>query len=240
MPLTCFSSQMHRMDKHNSYSCENSKLWGRFLLKLQFSIRKYGFLGFCEQIIMRTIAALAQNAEVLFSVDAADIDPHAVVLDGMISVESFTDIDKIRSQDLEKLALHMGSNGLLRRELRRFFSRRGVFWLARYSGEPAGFHWSIRAGMEGFYFFPMYERDAVLVSSQVFPEFRGRGVNPQMIQHILVELKKEGVTRMYISCKVDNKANLRSIPKTSFRRIGTVREFRFFGRRLLYWSRISI
>jgi GNAT superfamily N-acetyltransferase len=211
-------------------------VWAR----LRYGMRKHGFRGLCLQVAERAYKAVFRDAEILFAVDALDISRREITSSGQIAVERFDRLDQISPDQMEKLAKQKGGIELLVAELESFFTRGGVFWLIRCDGEPAGYHWSVRAGLHNFCFFPMTERDAVLMSSEIFPEFRGRGLNPAMIQHVLQELTNEGITRMYISCKIWNHANQRSIPKTSFRKIGTARVFRLFGRRLVFWSQVNV
>ena len=75
------------------------------------------------------------------------------------------------------------------------------------------------------------------MAGEVFPSYRGRGINPEMIHKIAHELKKDGITRIFIGSKIWNTAQLRSILKTSFIKLGTVRMFHFFGKHITVWER---
>jgi len=82
----------------------------------------------------------------------------------------------------------------------------------------------------------MTAKDLVLVASEVVPEFRGKGINPAMIRHILVQVKRQGFVRAFIACATWNKANLRSIRKTSFKPYATSHEYRILGRYITSWK----
>jgi RimJ/RimL family protein N-acetyltransferase len=141
-------------------------------------------------------------------------------------------------KDLQKLANHEGTyrgNNWVIEKMEDRFRRGALLWLLNLNGEFAGYGWSIRGNMGVPFFLPLTINDAVLIDGEVFPEFRGRGVNPLLLEHMLGELKKMGVTRVFSTIKVWNKASLRATSKTQFQRFAIARKLHLFGKNITIW-----
>jgi RimJ/RimL family protein N-acetyltransferase len=71
------------------------------------------------------------------------------------------------------------------------------------------------------WFVPLAADDVVIFRNETRPEFRGRKLNPTLM---LQALQAEAATgSAYIDCRTDNHSSIRSIERTGFRRIATLR-----------------
>ena len=75
-----------------------------------------------------------------------------------------------------------------------------------------------------------------LFDFHVFPQYRGRGINPFLVTHILESLARVGAGRAFIEAAEWNKAQLSSLTKTPFRRLGMARKLTIFRRTIVLWS----
>jgi hypothetical protein len=205
--------------------------------KLNHWYNKHGIISIIPIAFTRLFHRVFCNGEVMFVADLNELTDIDYMPPSSITVERYDRENDIPENDKNRLEQLKGGSKILHHFLDCFFQRGAIFWLAKLNGEIAGYHWSLVGGFDGGYGFPMTSKDAVLLSSEVFSEFRGKGVNPAMIQSILNHLKKTGLSRAIISCKVWNTANLRSIPKTPFKRLATFREIKLGKRHLIVWHK---
>ncbi|MCX7013930.1 MAG: GNAT family N-acetyltransferase [Candidatus Sumerlaeota bacterium] len=134
------------------------------------------------------------------------------------------------------MASRKGGPLVLEALLERFFRRGAILWVARIEGEIAGYCWSLVGGNDGHYVFPLGEADVVIMADEVFPDFRGRGIAPALIEEVLAWHGNQGASRAYIASALWNRASLRSIAKTRFQELATVHETRIFGHRAAIWT----
>ena len=87
------------------------------------------------------------------------------------------------------------------------------------------------------HFYPLIKKDVHLFDGEIFPEFRGRRLNPLFVDYMLSMFKNKGMERAFIEMREWNEANRRSIGKTSFHNIGVARKINVFGRNVVIWSK---
>ncbi len=75
------------------------------------------------------------------------------------------------------------------------------------------------------WFLPLRPDDVVVFRLRTYPAFRGRGLAPSLMRQALHEYMQEG-NDAYIDCRVYNKPSIRSITKTGFQRIATMKPIR--------------
>jgi len=148
-----------------------------------------------------------------------------------------------REEDIPDLAfrrlLNHWNETIMRRHIKERFGKGAVLWLAKLGKNYAGFGWSIIGTPIEPYFFPLTDTDIHFFNFHIFPEYRGRGINPLLVNHMLLLLKQEGLERAFIETHAWNKAEIRSIEKTYFHKLGEVRKVTIFGKPIVYWSKIS-
>lgn len=100
--------------------------------------------------------------------------------------------------------------------------RGAVLWLGLIDGQLAGASVSRRGEHFRRWFLPLRPHDFVIFRNRTLPEFRGRGLCPAIMRHV-IRTERTGDAKAYIDCRVFNHASIRSIEKTGFRRIATLR-----------------
>ena len=122
------------------------------------------------------------------------------------------------------------------RNIRERFARGASLWMAMAGDVLAGYGWTLQGRTIEPYYFPLSENDVHLFDFQVFPDFRGRGINPFLVTSILVGLARDGRTRAFIEAASWNDAQLASLHKTPFRLLGTVRSLTIASHSVIRWS----
>ncbi len=117
------------------------------------------------------------------------------------------------------------------------FKRGALLWLAEYENGLAGYGWVLRGDTIEPYYFPLTQRDAHLFDFHVFPQYRGKGVNPYLVNCIFDDLAADGSVRAFIEAAEWNKPQLSSLRKTAFRYLGSVKSFTVLGHRFTWWSK---
>jgi ribosomal protein S18 acetylase RimI-like enzyme len=123
--------------------------------------------------------------------------------------------------------------------LRWLFSRGAIFWVGREDGQFVGYLWSLRGSPDTprYHFFPLGTDDAVFLAHEIFPPYRGRGLNRQMTQRVLGEMKARGVERVFVDVLLTNERSLQSFAKTSFRPVGQAHMKDFKKGQVVVWRK---
>jgi ribosomal protein S18 acetylase RimI-like enzyme len=109
-------------------------------------------------------------------------------------------------------------------------------WLFKQDGEVAAYGWTLIGKTVVPHYFPLGPNDAHLFDFFVMPKFRGRGINPTLVRHILAQLAGEKRRRAFIEAAEWNTAQLTSLAKTPFQKMGSARKFRLLGKPIVLWS----
>lgn len=99
---------------------------------------------------------------------------------------------------------------------------RAIMWVASCDGVPATVVFTRRGRHFRRWFLPLQDDDVVVFRLRTYPPFRGRGLAPSLMRHALHECMKNGAAA-YIDCRVYNQPSIRSIIKTGFTRIATMK-----------------
>jgi ribosomal protein S18 acetylase RimI-like enzyme len=137
--------------------------------------------------------------------------------------------------DLERI-VNFWNPKAVRRNMRNRFQMGASLWLARSAGKLAGFGWSLTGVTVEPHYFPVGPNDVHLFDFLVFPEFRGRGINPYLVGQILKTMASEGRSRAYIEAAEWNHSQLTSLSKTGFQWMGNARKITVLGRTIVQWS----
>ncbi len=125
-----------------------------------------------------------------------------------------------------------------KRRIRERFKKGASLWLLRSSlnGEIAGYGWSLKGATVEPYFFPLASTDVHLFDFHVYEEYRGQGLNPLLVGHILSSVAKETAGRAFIECAEWNQSQRASLKKTPFRHLGLVKTTACFRRVFSCWT----
>ncbi len=119
------------------------------------------------------------------------------------------------------------------------FARGATFWACSEGENLVGNLWTLRGSADvfRFHFFPLSSADAALLAHEIFPPYRGRGLNRIMTHRVLGELKAGGVERAYVDVLLTGTRSLKSFSKTSFLPVGQARMKCFRKRAIVIWRR---
>jgi Acetyltransferase (GNAT) family len=124
---------------------------------------------------------------------------------------------------------------LASQRIRERFEKGASLWVLEFEGQLAAYGWTLEGSTVEPYYFPLAKVDIHLFDFHVIDRYRGRGLNPYLIGCILGELAMQHEGRAYIETAEWNEAQLLSLHKTPFRRLGLVRSFRLFRQTFVSW-----
>jgi len=151
-----------------------------------------------------------------------------------LRIERIISADALGELELRALLVQRDPE-LMRSQIRERFSKGAWLWLAKLDSDVAGMLWSLRQKPLKPYYFPLLERDVHLFDDEVFPEFRGKGINSSLVTSVLTELSMLGSSRAYIETAPWNHAEIKSLSKTPFRELGVARKVRILRRTVTIW-----
>jgi GNAT superfamily N-acetyltransferase len=161
---------------------------------------------------------------VLYSCDLPVFDqPQAIgTLHRKKSAETMT------AEESERIISHWNPDAM-RKLMAERFAAGAELWLLHWNAAVAAYGWTLKEKTMEPHFFPLKPGDVHLFDFFVFPEFRGRNLNPSLVTQILEEVGREGSKRALIEAAVWNKAQHASLAKTPFRKIGAATRKVIFG-----------
>jgi GNAT superfamily N-acetyltransferase len=177
---------------------------------------------------------------VLYSCDLPEMSRvTAPILDVPLEISRHFQKAEISPAALEKI-LSIGQSSAMLQRIEERFARGASLWLLWNAGQVAGFGWTIAGTTIEPHYFPLLPEDVHLFDFFVFPEFRGRGLNPVLVNYILCRLGAEQKRRALVEAARWNTPQLHSLQKTPFRRIGMARKHFSRTRIAVIWSRMPI
>ena len=194
-----------------------------------------GFWATVERFRVAAKRALFSNRSVLFYCDLATQTAPAADLPGFLKVERKKDAAELRPEDLQAMTSFWNPK-LANRNIKERFDLGASLWLIKSDNKLAGYGWTLQGNTVEAHYFRLGQDDAHLFDFHVFPAYRGRGLNPVLVTHILQRLATSGAGRAFIEAAEWNKAQLLSLAKTPFRRLGSASKSTIFGRTIVCWA----
>ena len=138
-------------------------------------------------------------------------------------------------QDLQEITSFWNPK-LARRNIKERFELGASLWLIKLEDQLAGYGWTLQGRTVEPHYFRLGPDDVHLFDFHVFPQYRGRGVNPSLVSYILRSLAAESHGRAFIEAAEWNQAQLASLRRTPFRRLGSARKFTLFRHTMVFWG----
>ena len=91
-----------------------------------------------------------------------------------------------------------------------------MLWLVKVSGVLAGYIWTIRGATINPDVRTLTHDEVSFFDNMIFENFRGRGINPILINYVLSEMQKQKCVRAFIGTKVTNVSEIKSLEKNGF------------------------
>jgi len=195
-------------------------------------LRRNGFRATVRRIDLAAKRLLFLNRMVLFYCELSALNSPAVDLPGSLTVERKRSEAEISSQDLKNITSFWNTK-LAQRNLTERFGLGASLWLIKSKATLAGYGWTLQGRTVEPHYFQLGPDDVHLFDFHVFPRFRGRGLNPALVNHILRSLDRG---RAFIEAAEWNRAQLSSLERTPFRRLGLARKITILGRTSVWWT----
>jgi GNAT superfamily N-acetyltransferase len=197
-------------------------------------VRRHGFRATLSRIGLACKQARSGRWQVLFVCDLAACPPPVPADPNQARVERKNTEAELSGQDRLQI-IGAWNPRIAGRQLSERFAKGASLWLFKLDGRLAAYGWTIIGRTVERHFFPLMANDAHLFDYFVFPEYRGRRINPALVNHILARLASERRSRAFIEAAQWNTAQLSSLVRTPFQPFGRAWKCRFWGRTLVIW-----
>lgn len=102
-------------------------------------------------------------------------------------------------------------------QARQRLGRGWRLWLATTGGSVAAGAWTVdRKSGHAAKAIPLLDQDVAILDCFTLPEFRGRGIYPQLLSWVCGRLREAGTRRAWIAANERNRASIRGIEKAGF------------------------
>jgi len=202
--------------------------------RLATYFKRHGFRATTRRASLATRRVLFSNRQVVFYCDLAN--PPQEALPNFLTVERKKSYEELSAPDLHKMVSFWNPT-VAQRNIEERLGKGASLWLIKSGEQLAGYGWTLQGRTIEPHYFPVGREDVHLFDFYVFPEHRGQGINPQLVREILRGSAIEGLCRAFIEAAEWNQAQLTSLTKTSFRRVGRARKMTMFGRTVVCWDK---
>jgi ribosomal protein S18 acetylase RimI-like enzyme len=179
---------------------------------------------------------LFSSRMVLFYCDLSTLSSSTSEMPSRLKVERHRSQADISPQDLQEITSFWNPD-LARRNINHRFELGASLWLIKFEDKLAGYGWTLRGRTVEPHYFRLGQDDVHLFDFHVFPQYRGRGLNPHLVNHILRGVAAECQRRAFIEAAEWNQAQLASLRRTPFRRLSSARKFTIFDHTIVCWAR---
>jgi ribosomal protein S18 acetylase RimI-like enzyme len=206
------------------------------LSRLSAYYAHHGFEATIRRASLALKRAVFSNRMVLFHCDLAMQTTAPACLPTSLKVECLRSLAELSPRDLGEMTSFWNPEQA-RQNIEERFEKGAALWLIKSGERLAGYGWTIQGHTMEPYFFPLGKDDVHLFDYCIFPRYRGRGLNPLLVAHILNKLVAEGgCCQAFIEAAEWNEAQLSSLRKTPFRCLGKVRKLTLFGHSFVRWA----
>jgi ribosomal protein S18 acetylase RimI-like enzyme len=197
---------------------------------------RYGFGATLRRGGLAVKRVLCSNRMVVFYHDLSMQAKAPVNIPNFLHMERLKSYAELSSRDLEDMTSFWNPE-VAHQNIRERFEQGASLWLIKSGDRLAGYGWTLQGATIEPHYFPLAQDDVHFFDFHVFPQYRGNGVNPALVTHILRSVAAECSGRAYIEAAEWNKAQLASLGKTPFRRLGLGRKSRIFHRAIVCWAK---
>ena len=179
--------------------------------------------------------ALFASRMVLFYCDLAAQSSPPTALPSLLKAERHRNQTDLSPRDLQEITGFWNSE-LAGRRIKERFELGASLWLIKVEDHLAGYGWTLQGHTVEPHYFRLAQDDVHLFDFHVFPQYRGRGMNPLLVSYILHSLAAECQGRAFIEAAEWNQAQLSSLRRTPFRRLGSARMFTLLRHTIVCWD----
>jgi GNAT superfamily N-acetyltransferase len=203
--------------------------------RLAAYFKRHGLSATLRRFGLAVRRALFSNHMVLFYCDLSALSLSAAGLPNRLKMERYKTQTDITGQDLQEITSFWNPQ-LACRNISQRFALGASLWLIRFDGQLAGYGWSLQGRTVEPHYFLLGQDDVHLFDFQVFPQYRGQGINPLLVGHILQNLALECRGRVFIEAAEWNRPQLASLRRTPFCRLGLASKITLLRRTVVCWD----
>ena len=196
---------------------------------------RHGFGATMRRAGLAVKRALFSSRMVVFYCDLGKQTTAPVNIPSSLKVERLRSYAELSPQDLQGMTSFWNPKEA-HRNIRERFDHGASLWLIKSGEKLAGYGWTLQGGTIEPHYFPLAQDDVHLFDFHVFPQYRGQGINPFLVSHILCNVVGGSGGRAFIEAAEWNEAQLSSLRKTPFRRMGWARKSAIFHRTIVCWA----
>lgn len=197
--------------------------------------KRNGLRATVRRIGLAARRALFSSRMVLFYCDLSALSSSTADLPSFLKVERHKNQTDLSPQDLQQITSFWNPQ-LAERNIKERLELGASLWLIQFEDNLAGYGWTLQGHTVKPHYFRLGPGDVHLFDFHVFPQYRGQGVNPLLVSYILRSLAAEGQGRAFIEAAEWNQAQLASLRRTPFRRLGSARKFTLFRYTMVCWD----
>ena len=163
--------------------------------------RKHGAYKTLQRFLSEPVRNTLLNKNQFFHVELADLKNEAGALPAELSIKAKRKADDIARDELVRLVELRGEE-TIRKTLADSFSKGALLWLLKSQTTLAAICWSVAGRPIQPQAVPMTMEEIHIFDVETFPEFRGQGLAPRLVNAVLEELaNQQGYRRAYIDAK---------------------------------------
>jgi len=197
--------------------------------------KRNGLRATVRRVGLAARRALSSSRMTLFYCDLSAFSFQTADLPSALKVERHRNQTELSPRDLEEITSFWNPK-LASRNIKERFELGASLWLIRCEDKLAGYGWTLQGHTIESHYFRLGQDDVHLFDFHVFPQYRGRGVNPLLVSYILRSMAAECEGRAFIEAAEWNQAQLASLRRTPFHRLGSARKFTILGRTMVCWN----
>lgn len=179
--------------------------------------RQYGVLALPRFLVRKLYRRMFRNSNYVFVCDSM---PKRVTPAHELRIDSYQNEKDLPADLLAQLREAEGQDFV--DVIKHEFSRHGQLWLGLRNDQVAAYQWTRKGQHVQNWFVELGDRDLVIFNTATLPRFRGQGINPYIMGHIIEQHVQKG-GRVLIDCKEWNTPAIRANEKVGFRLIGKMK-----------------
>jgi ribosomal protein S18 acetylase RimI-like enzyme len=204
------------------------------ILRVSEYYSRNGFVATIRRAGLGVKRALFANRMVVFYCDLPTPPTHPVNIPSSMRIDRLMSDKELDQLDLQEITSFWNPKQA-RKNIKQRFAKGASLWMIKSEEKVAGYGWTLQGCTMEPYYFPLAPEDLHLFNFHVFPQYRGQGMNPLLVTYILADLSINCRGRAFIEAAEWNEAQLRSLQKTPFRRLGMVRPSTIFSHTFVSW-----
>ena len=208
---------------------------GAWKKKLARYIRTYGLGKSVQRIMEISWLKLFDKPDVIYYADLSSFQMPISNLPKHVTIVERQSSEAMTEEEKAELDTQIGHQ-LIAPQLKERFDQGASVWFIQVNEKTAGMVWTlVGQTIEPFYYF-MTSGDVHFFNNVVFPGYRGKGLNPYLINSVLQEMKEKKLIRAYIETNLRNVREQRSLMKTGFIPLGIAKKKARGDRQITSWQ----